>query len=1172
MSDFTHLHVHSEYSLLDGACRVPKLLDRVKALGMNSCAITDHGAMYGVVDFYSAAIERGIKPIIGCEVYVVPDMRVKTAETRDMFHLVLLCENNIGYKNLCRICSAGFIDGFYYKPRVDIALLREHSEGIIALSACLSGEIPQLLLSRRYNDATAAVKRYASIFGENNFYIELQDHGLSDEKRVLPLLISLARECGVPLAATNDAHYIMKEDAEAQDVLLCIQTNKSVSDTQRMRMSSPEFYIKSPDEMSNLFASVPDAITNTSLIAARCNVSFNFSEIHLPKYPVPNGYDDAAHMLKRLCEEGFNARYDKDDEAAKERLAYELAMIERMGYVDYFLIVWDYVKFAKDNGILVGPGRGSGAASIAAYCLDITGLDPLKYNLLFERFLNPERVSMPDFDIDFCYVKRQLVIDYVARKYGVNHVSQIITFGTMAAKAVVRDVGRALGMPYAQVDSIAKMIPFALGMTLDNALETSPDLRNAYTNDDAAKRLITIARTLEGLPRHASTHAAGVLITKEPVSEYVPLQTNDGVITTQFPMGTLEKLGLLKMDFLGLRTLTSLGDTIDILKTQGVSLELSDIPMDDPAVYDMIGRGDTDGVFQLESEGMRAFLANLKPTCFEDIIAAVSLYRPGPMDSIPKYIEGKRDPDGVTYLHPLLEPILSVTYGCMVYQEQIMQIVRDVAGYSLGRSDLMRRAMAKKKKDVMATERANFIHGVVKDGVITIPGAIRRGVPEDVAERMFDEMSTFASYAFNKPHAAAYAVLSVQTAYLKLYHPAAFMAALMNNAGGAAHKIAQYIQYARSHGIGVLPPDADTSAEGFTVERLRGTNGEDNGEAIRFGLNTIKGVGQGAVEVIVKERANGPYKDIYNFVARVSSEHVNKRALESLIKAGVLDGRGASRAQMLAIYDTLADSAARTRKATANGQLSLFGSPVDSAVVPLPAIAPHGKSELLAMEKEMMGAYISGHPLDDFRSVIERERFTTLTLTELSEMPNGGVELDGQQVTLCCAIASISTKITRGGELMAFVTAQDLVGTAEFLVFPKVYAELRFVLVEDAPLAMKGRLSVREDEPAKILLSAAVPLTEYAEAQRGMSSSAYYTRDAQHSIPSPNDKAIHIRLDENLLASVIEVLNNHQGDTPVYFHLTEKRRVFLHASTCGLACVPFVAAIVGEGNVKVKGR
>ena len=918
---FTHLHLHTEYSLLDGACRIPKLVERIKALGMTSCAITDHGVMYGCIDFYSAMKDASIKPIIGCEVYVCRDRLDKSAANREYSHLILLCENNTGYQNLMKLVSEGFLTGYYYRPRIDYNLIRQHSEGLICLSACLSGDLPKLLLQGRYDDAEAYVREMQDIFGEKNFYVEIMDHGIREEKIVMPRLISLAREMNVPLVATNDCHYLEEKDADAQEVLLCIQTGKTLDDANRMRMDTRQLYVKSEDEMRTLFAACPDAVDRTQEIADRCNVEFEFGVTRLPHYPVPEG-ETALSMLTRLTHEGLRERYPdaKETDEPWQRLNYELNVISSMGYVDYFLIVWDFIRYAKSQGIMVGPGRGSGAGSIVAYSLGITMLDPLKYQLLFERFLNPERVTMPDIDVDFCYERRQEVIDYVARKYGADHVSQIITFGTLQAKGCIRDVGRVLGMSYQDTDAVAKAIPFDLGMTLEKALTLSPLLKTMYDEQPEVHRLIDTAMTLEGMPRHASTHAAGVLITGKPVMEYVPLQRNDEVITTQYPMGTIERLGLLKMDFLGLRTLTVIRDTLDMLREQGIDMKPEDIPRDDPAVYEMISAGDTDGVFQLEGGGMRTFLTNMKPTCFEDIIAAISLYRPGPMESIPRYIQGKQNPSSIHYETEKLRPILDVTYGCMVYQEQVMQIVRDLAGYSYGRSDLVRRAMAKKKHKVMAQEREYFIHGKLNDdGTIDVPGCVRNGVPEEVASHLYDEMTAFASYAFNKSHAAAYAVVCIETAWLKRYHPVPFMAAILNSVYGNPAKIAAYIQYCRSRGIAILPPDVNRSQWKFTVAKA-----PDGQLGILFGLGAVKTVGQGAVDAIIRERKNGAYRDIFDFCRRIDTSECNKRVVESLIKAGAFDGMGGNRPQLLAVFESAMDANSSLRKQTVDGQISLF--------------------------------------------------------------------------------------------------------------------------------------------------------------------------------------------------------------------------------------------------------
>ncbi len=1081
---FAPLHLHTEYSLLDGACRIKPLVKQLKELGIAQCAVTDHGVMYGVVDFYSACMEEGIHPVIGCEVYICPDRFDKQSLSRDYSHMILLCETQEGYRNLTKLVSAGFTEGFYYRPRIDYGLLRKHHEGLIGLSACLSGDLPKLILQGRMEEAKAYAMEMEELFGKGNFFVELMDHGLMEQKQVLPGLVRVARETGIPMVATNDSHYIHKADAQAQEVLMCIQTGKTLQDETRIRMETEELYVKSEAEMRKVFPEYGDAIERTAEIAARCQVEFDFSSIHLPKYPVPEG-ETSLDMLARLCAKGMQKLYpvEADDPASEpcKRLAYELETISRMGYVDYFLITWDFIDYAKKHGIMVGPGRGSGAGSIVAYSLSITLLDPLKYNLLFERFLNPERISMPDLDIDFCYERRQEVIDYVAEKYGSDHVAQIITFGTMKAKAVVRDVGRALGMPYATVDQVAKAIPFALDMTLQKAMELSPQLHTMLESDAQVQKLLEMSLTLEGMPRHASTHAAGVLITARPVTDYVPLQLNDEVITTQYTMGTLEKLGLLKMDFLGLRTLTVIRDTLDLLKQEGITLHEEDIPLDDPLVYEMIAAGDTDGVFQLESSGMRLFLQNMKPSCFEDIIAGISLYRPGPMESIPRYIEGKNDPSKVHYETPLLRPILDVTYGCMVYQEQVMQIVRDLAGYSLGRSDLMRRAMAKKKRDVMAKERAYFVHGMKDDkGNQIIDGAVRRGVPEAVAEKIFDDMSAFASYAFNKSHAAAYGVLAVQTAWLKRHYPAQLMASTMNSMMDSAGKVAEYIQYCKSKGIPVLPPDVNSSGWRFTV----GMDGEGR-VSIRFGLGGVKNVGHRAVEDIMAERKNGPYKSLFDFVRRNPSDALNKRTLESLIKAGAFDNLGLNRAQLLAVYERAVDESAQKRKANVAGQVSLFdtgmglASSRDSLDFDAPDLPEHQPKVLLSMEKEMTGVYISGHPLDEVAEALKSGFTTTLDVLTLAEGEDRGMAYDGSLVTMAGILVACKGKITKKGSMMGFLTLEDLTGQLEGLVFPKIYEKYVQLLMVDNLVVLTGKLSFREDEEPKLLVDTVEMLTQH---------------------------------------------------------------------------------------------
>ena len=1075
---FTHLHLHTEYSLLDGACRISSLVKRLKELGMDSCAITDHGVLYGVIDFYTAMNDAGIKPIIGCEAYVCRDRTDKTATGRENSHLILLCENNTGYQNLMRLISEGFLTGYYYKPRIDYDLIRRYHEGLICLSACLSGDLPKMLLNGQDESAHNYIREMQDIFGKNNFYVEIMDHNLREEKTVLPRLIAIAREMDVPLVATNDCHYLEKKDAHAQEVLMCIQTGKTLADEQRMRMETGELYVKSEEEMRALFRQVPDAVDRTKEIAERCNVTFEFGVTRLPHYPVPEG-ETARQMLRRLCGEGIRRLYPdaKEGDEPYTRLEYELSTSEQMGYVDYCLIVWDFIHYAKSHGIMVGPGRGSGAGSIVAYSLGITMLDPLRYQLLFERFLNPERISMPDIDVDFCYERRQEVIDYVARKYGADHVSQIITFGTMAARGVVRDVGRVLGMSYQETDAVAKAVPMDLGMTLEKALNLSPSLRQMYDDQPRVKELIDTALTLEGMPRHASTHAAGVLITGKPVMEYVPLQRNDEVITTQYPMGTIERLGLLKMDFLGLRTLTVIRDTLDMMREAGRDMKPEDIPLDDPSVYDMISRGDTEGVFQMEGAGMTGFLTSMKPSCFEDIIAAISLYRPGPMDSIPRYIAGKVNPASVKYKTEKLRPILDVTYGCMVYQEQVMQIVRDLAGYSMGRSDLVRRAMAKKKHDVMMKERDVFINGSEE---MNVPGAVKNGVPRETAEQIFDEMTAFASYAFNKPHAACYAVVSLQTAYLKCHYPAEFMAALMNSVTGNAGKIAGYIQYCRKNSIPILAPDINKSGRRFMVGF-----GEDGRKGIRFGMGGVKNVGDSVVDAIVRERdANGPFSDLFDFCARMGGEDINKRAVESLIRAGCFDALGAKRSQCMNVYEQAMDAENGRRKNNVTGQISLFDADMETADLfrasgsQYPDMPEYDRRELLNQEKEMTGVYISGHPLDASADLLDRLPVSTRTLRELEEREDRGIGEDGRKCVMGGILVSSRGKATKKGDMMGFVVLEDLTGQVEGLVFPKTYARISHELTEDREVLLSGRLSVREDEAPKLIVEDVTGLRE----------------------------------------------------------------------------------------------
>ncbi|MBQ9210070.1 MAG: DNA polymerase III subunit alpha [Clostridia bacterium] len=1180
---FTHLHLHTEYSLLDGACRIPALVERLKALGMTSCAVTDHGVMYGAIDFYTALTEAGIKPIIGMEGYVCRDRTDHTPAGRENSHLILLCENNTGYENLMKLSSEAFISGYYYKPRMDYDLIRKHHEGLICLSACLSGDLPKMMLNGQIESAHQYVREMQDIFGPENFYIEIMDHGLRDEKTVLPRLISLAREMDVPLVATNDCHYLERKDADAQEVLMCIQTGKTLEDDQRMRQETKELYVKSEEEMRQLFKNVPDAIENTQVIAERCNVSFEFGKTRLPQYPVPAG-ETAEQMLRRLCREGIQRLYPDagPEDEPWQRLEYELNTIIQMGFVDYFLIVWDFIHYAKSQGIMVGPGRGSGAGSIVAYSLGITMLDPLKYQLLFERFLNPERVTMPDIDVDFCYERRQEVIDYVARKYGADHVSQIITFGTMAAKGVVRDVGRVLGMSYQETDVVAKAIPFELNMTLQKALTLSPLLRQMAEEKPEVRQLLDTAMTLEGMPRHASTHAAGVLITGKPVVEFVPLQRNDEVITTQYPMGTIERLGLLKMDFLGLRTLTVIRDTLDLMREVGVEMTPEAIPMDDPEVYDMICRGDTEGVFQLEGSGMTSFLTNMKPSCFEDIIAAISLYRPGPMESIPRYIAGKQDPSSVQYKTEKLRPILDVTYGCMVYQEQVMQIVRDLAGYSYGRSDLVRRAMAKKKHKIMDQEREIFVHGMTdENGEVKVPGCIRNGVPEKVANEIYDEMISFASYAFNKSHAAAYSVVAMQTAWLKRYYPVQFMAAMLNSVYGNAGKIAGYIQYCRGRGIPVLPPDVNRSRWKFTVDLAN-----PDQAAIRFGLGAVKAVGENAVKAIVRERERMPYRDLFDFCARIDTTECNKRVVESLIRAGAFDGMGAHRPQMLMIYERALESNQNSRKKNVEGQVSLFDMFGGDAETPLfedtmhyPDVPDCPARTKLQMEKEATGVYMTGHPLDDWKETMKQMSFSTAQMAEMAEMPDKGMSLDGKSVEMGGILIAVNGKSTKKGDYMAFVTLEDMTGQIECLVFPKVYERYQALLQEDAIAVLSGRLSVREEEDPKLIVESISRMENWQkkDSPRQEASRTPARRDGKtvSQIASEAKQKLFLRLERKDMDKVTALLALEAGEVPVYLHIPSEKMTFLspQESWCNGSegCLRRLREELGAENVVLKG-
>ena len=1069
---FTHLHVHTEYSLLDGSNKIKEYVKRVKELGMDSAAITDHGVMYGVIDFYKACKAEGINPILGCEVYVAPNSRFDkelTGGEDRYYHLVLLAENNKGYENLMKIVSRGFTEGYYYKPRVDMELLQEYHEGIIALSACLAGEVQRYIQKGLVDEAKKAALKYQDCFGKGNYFLELQDLGLPEQKLVNTTLLQMSRELDIPMVVTNDVHYTYADDVKPHDILLCLQTGKKLSDEDRMRYEGGQYYVKSEEEMKGLFPYAWEAVENTQRIADRCHVEIEFGVTKLPKFDVPEGYNSWTY-LNKLCYDGLKERYGDENAPAgetgqtlKERLDYELNVIQTMGYVDYFLIVWDFINYAKQNGIMVGPGRGSAAGSIVSYCLKITNIDPIRYNLLFERFLNPERVSMPDIDIDFCFERRQEVIDYVGRKYGQEKVVQIVTFGTLAAKGVIRDVGRVMDLPYAYVDSLAKMIPNELNITIDKALQMNPDMRKLYETDEQVKELIDMSRRLEGLPRHTSMHAAGVVICSRPAEDLVPLSRGaDGSITTQFTMTTIEELGLLKMDFLGLRTLTVLRDAVKLVKqSTGKEINLDQIDFDDKKVLASIGTGKTDGVFQLESAGMKNFMKELKPQNLEDIIAGISLYRPGPMDFIPKYIKGKSNFGTVTYLCPQLEPILSPTYGCIVYQEQVMQIVRDLGGYTLGRSDLVRRAMSKKKQAVMEKERANFVYGNPEEGV---PGCVANGIPENVASKIYDEMMDFAKYAFNKSHAACYAVVSYQTAYLKYYYPVEFMAALMTSVIDNPGKVAEYIMVCRSMGITILPPDINQGESGFSV----------NGNSIRYALTAIKSVGRPVIDAVVNERKErGAYTNLQDFITRMADKDINKKAIENFIKAGALDSLGGTRKQFMSAYVQIMDHIVHDRKNNMAGQISLFDivdeSEKSSYDVRLPDVGEYSKDMILAFEKEVLGIYVSGHPLEEFED-LWRRGITNTTADFVLEEESGETRVrDNASCTIGGIISNKKIKYTKNDKIMAFLQIEDLVGTVEVIVFPRDYEKNSMKLLEDNKVFIKGHVSLEEDRDGKVI-------------------------------------------------------------------------------------------------------
>ena len=1069
--NFAHLHVHTEYSLLDGSNKIKEYVGRVKELGMNSAAITDHGVMYGVIDFYRAAKAAGIKPILGCEVYVAPNSRFdrELAGGEDRYyHLVLLAENNTGYANLMKIVSKGFVEGYYYKPRVDKEVLRTYSEGIIALSACLAGEVQRYISKGLYDEAKNKALEYEEIFGKGNYFLELQDHGIPEQAFVNQKLMQMSEELGIELVATNDVHYTYAEDEKPHDILLCIQTGKKLADENRMRYEGGQYYVKSPEQMAALFPYALQALENTQKIADRCNVEIEFGVTKLPKYEVPDGMTSWEY-LNKLCFEGLERRYGNPGEELKERLTYELDTIHNMGYVDYFLIVWDFINYAKTHGIAVGPGRGSAAGSIVSYCLEITDIDPIRYQLLFERFLNPERVTMPDIDVDFCYERRQEVIDYVVRKYGKDRVVQIVTFGTLAARGVIRDVGRVMDLPYAFVDSIAKMIPQELNITIDKALKMNPELRKSYESDEQVKYLIDMSRRLEGLPRHSSMHAAGVVISQKSVDEYVPLsRASDGSITTQFTMTTLEELGLLKMDFLGLRTLTVIQNAVKMAKKRTPDLDIDKIDYNDQDVLDYIGTGKTDGIFQIESAGMKSFMKELKPHSLEDIIAGISLYRPGPMDFIPQYIKGKNDANSITYDCPQLEPILAPTYGCIVYQEQVMQIVRDLAGYTLGRSDLLRRAMSKKKADVMQKERQIFVYGDEENGV---PGCIKNGIDEKTANKIYDEMIDFAKYAFNKSHAAAYAVVAYQTAFLKYYYPVEFMAALMTSVIENPPKVAEYIYACRQMDIKILPPDINCGVADFSV---------DEG-CIRYGLMAIKGVGRPVIDVIVKDREEfGPFKNLEDFITRISmKDTMNKRVIENFIKAGALDCLGGTRKQFMSIYIRIVEHVSQEKKYAMTGQMTLFDLVEDDQKsdfeIKLPDVGEYAKETSLAFEKEVLGIYISGHPLEAYEETWKRNISATTADFQPDEETGRAKVRDGAKEIVGGMITEKTVKATKTNQMMAFLTVEDLLGTVEIVVFPRDYEKNREYLEVDQKVFVKGRVSEEEEKASKLICEKIIP-------------------------------------------------------------------------------------------------
>jgi len=1133
MSGFTHLHLHTEYSLLDGACRIENLLDTAKEIGQNSVAITDHGVMYGAIDFYKAAKKKGIKPIIGCEVYVAARTRFDKEHGRDSErnHLVLLCKNNEGYKNLIKIVSEAWVTGFYTKPRIDKELLEKYHEGLICLSACLAGEIPQALLNDDYEKAKETALWYNNLFGQGNYYLEIQNHGLPEQLKINPQIIQLSKETGIPLVATNDTHYVKKEDAKIQKVLICIQTNHTINESTGLEFSTDEFYLKTEEEMLELFPDVPEAIYNTQVIADACNMDFEFGNTKLPHFEVPDGIDHFT-WFSDMCHKGMIKRYGENPpKEYYDRLNYELDIINRMGYVDYYLIVHDFINYAKSQGIPVGPGRGSGAGSIAAYTIGITGIDPMKYNLLFERFLNPERVSMPDFDIDFCYVRRPEVIDYVVKKYGADHVAQIVTFGTLAARAALRDVGRALGIPYTTVDTVAKLIPRELNITIEKSLEKSFEFRSQYDSSSEIKELIDTAKKVEGMPRHASTHAAGVVITRDCVDDYVPLALNDEAVVTQFPMTTLEELGLLKMDFLGLRTLTVISDAEKMIRRKVPDFSIDNVDISDKETFEMLSSGQTDGVFQYESPGMKSVLVGLKPESLEDLIAVISLYRPGPMDSIPTYIRNRHNPQLVKYATPMLKDILDVTYGCMVYQEQVMQIFRTLAGYSYGRADLVRRAMSKKKHDVMEKERKNFIYGLVNDdGTVECEGAVKRGVPADVANKIFDEMSAFASYAFNKSHAAAYAYVSYQTAYLKCHYPSEFMAALLSSFLDDTTKISGYIAECSKINIKILPPDVNHSDIAFTVS--------DDG-SVRFGLLAIKNIGRNLITAIIDNRKQfGKFVSLQTFCNRMFGKGFNRRAIESLIKSGAFDSFKETRRQMLTILPLILDDLERSKNKNISGQMGFFDE--DNTInapleITLPDVGEYSTMELLSMEKETTGIYLSGHPMSDYSEMSEKMQCATTLEILQTDSETDGKYKDNSKIRLLGIISKVKKKITKSNNTMVFLTLEDTYGSIEVLVFPNLVMENPLIFREGGIVLINGRISIREDQPPSIVCESIMPAPSLTQAEAPKPETP--AKKKKHGlflrVSSKDDERI---INANKMLAFFS-----EGTTPVYYYYIDTK-------------------------------